>query len=145
MPFFLHLLEALLPCKIKLFILRTTTVAGLGVPIFRVFTVHKVLWHPNMIFLQRNMKYRSSLISFDTVPILVFDQVLNQSHLMWRNKRKSVFFPSEFCHTGSYTCFQTLLSIQIQSVFDDTKVCVFSIQAYFGDSLEVTLTMYLFS
>ena len=39
MPFFLHLLEALLHFKIKLFYIRTTTVAGLGVPIFRVFTV----------------------------------------------------------------------------------------------------------
>ena len=39
LPFFLHLLETLLHCKIKWFILRTTTVAGLGVPIFRVFTV----------------------------------------------------------------------------------------------------------
>ena len=35
LPFFLHLLEALLHRKIKLFY----TVAGLGVPIFRVFTV----------------------------------------------------------------------------------------------------------
>ena len=39
LSFFLLLLEALLHCKIKLFYIRTTTVAGLGVPIFRVFTV----------------------------------------------------------------------------------------------------------
>ena len=39
MPFFLHLLEVLLHCKIKLFYIKDTTVAGLGVPIFRVFTV----------------------------------------------------------------------------------------------------------
>ena len=31
--------------KLNCFILRTTTVAGLGVPIFRVFTVHcQVTW-----------------------------------------------------------------------------------------------------
>ena len=40
LPFFLLLLGALLHCKIKLFYIRTTTVAGLGVPIFRVFTVN---------------------------------------------------------------------------------------------------------
>ena len=39
MPFYLHLLAALLHCKIKLFILRTITAVSLGVPIFRVFTV----------------------------------------------------------------------------------------------------------
>ena len=43
LPFFLLLLEALLHCKIKLFYLRITTVASLGVPIFRVFTVSSVL------------------------------------------------------------------------------------------------------
>ena len=44
LPFFLYLLEALLHCKIKLFILRTTTVVSLGVPIFRVFTVTCILF-----------------------------------------------------------------------------------------------------
>ena len=39
LPFCLHLLEALLHCKIICFILKTTTVVSLGVPIFRVFTV----------------------------------------------------------------------------------------------------------
>ena len=39
LPFFLHLLEALLHVKLNCFILRIITVAGLGVPIFRVFTV----------------------------------------------------------------------------------------------------------
>ena len=39
MPFYLHLLEALLQCKIKLFYIK---VAGLGVPIFRVFTVYEI-------------------------------------------------------------------------------------------------------
>ena len=38
-PFFLLILEALLIVKLNCCILRTTTVAGLGVPIFRVFTV----------------------------------------------------------------------------------------------------------
>ena len=39
LPFFLHLLEDYFIVKLNGFILRTTTVAGLGVPIFRVFTV----------------------------------------------------------------------------------------------------------
>ena len=39
MPFYLHLLAALLHCKIKLFYIRTITAVSLGVPIFRVITV----------------------------------------------------------------------------------------------------------
>ena len=38
-PFFLHLLEALLQCKIKLFYIKDNYGAGLGVPIFRVIMV----------------------------------------------------------------------------------------------------------
>ena len=40
LPFFLHLLEALLHCKIKLFYIKDNYGTGLGVPIFRVFTVY---------------------------------------------------------------------------------------------------------
>ena len=51
LPFFLHLLEALLRCKIKLFyIVRTTMVAGLGVPIFRVFTVIVIQFRKDVFF-----------------------------------------------------------------------------------------------
>ena len=39
LPFFLHFWRHYFLVKLNCFILRTTTVAGLGVPIFRVFTV----------------------------------------------------------------------------------------------------------
>ena len=40
LPFFLHLLEALLHCKIKMFHIKDNY--GLGVPIFRVFTANTI-------------------------------------------------------------------------------------------------------
>ena len=68
LPFYLHVWRHYFIVKLNCFILRTTTVAGLGVPIFRVFAV---FFKPH---LPCNMKllYRSSQNALQTPSSFVF-------------------------------------------------------------------------